>query len=162
MTERPAKPARNLQSEPSSVLRLFSLEVQTKLSLERTGAGFVPNEVSEVLAVDVERGIRWIRMIQDIRRIKPDLYGFGFRDLECLAEIRVKPDCPRAFYCGLTDRSLLSRDRIHKEVLNRRAIRQRRGSCCSRIDQSRNRTKSAVHSRRSPALRDGALRIFNR
>src|SRR5688572_17249303 len=100
-------------------------EIQTQLPLERALARFVSGKVSEVVVINAERGSRRSRMIQDIRRVYSKLERFAFRDSECLAEIRVKPDRAETLYCPQTEVSLLSGKWVHQQVLNGAAISQR-------------------------------------
>ena len=86
-------------------------------------------------------------MIQDIRRVDPKLDRFALRDSKCLAEICVKADDAEALYRSQSEIPLLSRSRVHQQILNRPAIAQRHGSWRSWRDFPRNSPEIAVHRR---------------
>src|SRR5262245_37458555 len=128
-----------------TTLPLSPSEVQPQLPLERAIAGLVTGEIAEVLTVDAEDRIRRSRMVQHIRRIKPDLNGLAFRDLERLAEIRIKPDRPWSLDGSLAEIPLPAGTWIDQQILDRVAIGQRHRARRTGRHFARNRTEVAHH-----------------
>src|SRR5437867_8857995 len=98
---------------------LFHLKVQPQHSLELAAlVAFVLDEPERIFAVDVEIRTVWERMVEDIRRIQPDLQVPGFTDSNHLSHCLIEAPLSGQIHCLPPNCPSLSRLRILQDNLS--------------------------------------------